>query len=295
MESFMSEIIGIIGGSGLGDELGSAILHPQSVEMQTPFGKPSGPILIGRMGAGKIAFINRHARGHALSPSNVPYAANIYALKELGVRAVIATAAVGSLREEIHPRDLVAVDQIIDKTTRRRSSFFTDSTMVMHCELAHPFCNRIQSMLVHAGRKAQVKTHFQGTYVCMEGPQFSTRAESLLHRSWGGDLIGMTASPEFKLAREAQLCYALLACVSDYDCWRPHEAQSEKHALLKEIYGNLSAATANAIKLLNTLLSEGVPVCDDQCPCRKSLELASWTSADLISDDDRAKFKVLFD
>jgi len=288
-------ITGIIGGSGLGDILGEHIENPRSIEVDTPFGKPSGPVLVGTLGANEVAFINRHGTGHVFSPSSVPYAANIYALKKLGAVSVIATAAVGSLREEIVPGDLVIVDQVIDKTWRRQNSFFNDSSMVVHSELAYPFCPRLSSILIDHAGSINVRTHSKATYVCMEGPQFSTRAESLMHRTWGGDLIGMTASPEFKLAREAQLCYCLIAFASDYDCWRQRKNDSDKHELLKEIYSNLTGATENAVKLLKAALSSPVSLCEDTCHCRKSLELALWTRKDCVAQSDWDKLGILFE
>jgi 5'-methylthioadenosine phosphorylase len=287
-------LVGIIGGSGLGDVLAKHIRRAKSVNVATPYGKPSGPILVGKIGKKQVAFINRHGDGHQFNPSDVPYAANIYALKKLGVRAIISSASVGSLRENIKPRQLVVVDQIIDKTWRRQNSFF-NSIAAVHCEMAQPFCGRLRKTLVEAAKSIDIKTHTKATYVCMEGPQFSTRAESLMHRGWGGDLIGMTAMPETKLAREAQICYALIAFVSDYDCWRPQEAHRDKQTLLKEIYGNLTAATDNAIELIKTALSSDFDICWDDCQCRKSLELAVWTDKKRITPANRKKIAVLFE
>jgi 5'-methylthioadenosine phosphorylase len=286
-------IIGIIGGSGLGDILADHIRCGKYLKTTTPLGRPSSAILVGKIGNHQIAFINRHGDGHKFSPSDVPYSANIYALKKLGVKAIIASCAVGSLQEKIKPKELVLVDQIIDKTWRRQNSYFSGIAAV-HCEMAQPFCGRLRKTLIAASKSIKTKTHIYGTYICMEGPQFSTRAESLMHRSWGGDLIGMTAMPEAKLAREAQVCYAMIAFVSDYDCWRPQEAQKDKQTLLKEIYGNLSAATENAIHLIKTALSSNSDICSDECPCRKSLELAVWTSDKQMKSKDKKKLAVLF-
>jgi len=288
------EIIGLIGGSGLGDRIEEHLSNEEMVEVQTPFGKCSGPIMTGKTGNKKIAFINRHGRGHKISPSDVPYAANIFALKSLGVHTVIATAAVGSLQKEISPKDLVLVDQFIDKTYKRQSSFFEDIAAV-HCEMAQPVCRRLRQKLLEAAGKVGVKTHEKGTYVCMEGPQFSTRAESLMHRQWGGDLIGMTAMPEAKLAREAQMCYAMIALASDYDCWREHEANKDKQTLLKEIIGNLNEASDNAINLIEAALSIDSDINEENCHCRSSLELAMWTAEDRISKEDKEKLAVLFE
>jgi len=288
------EIIGLIGGSGLGDRIEKDLSNEEMVEIQTPFGPCSGPIMTGKIGNKKIAFINRHGPGHKISPSDVPYAANIFALKSLGVHTVIATAAVGSLQEDISPKDLVLVDQFIDKTHKRRSSFF-EGIAAVHCEMAQPVCRRLRQKLLGTAEKIGVKTHEKGTYVCMEGPQFSTRAESLMHRQWGGDLIGMTAMPEAKLAREAQMCYCLIALASDYDCWREHEATKDKQTLLKEIIGNLNEATENAIKLIEAALSIDGDINEEKCHCRGSLELAMWTADDRISKEDKEKLAVLFE
>jgi 5'-methylthioadenosine phosphorylase len=224
----------------------------------------------------------------------VPYAANIFALKKLGVRSVIASGAVGSLRREIRPKDLVVVDQFIDKTFRRQGSFFGGLAAV-HCELSHPCCSRLRDKILDVAQETPTRTHDGGTYVCMEGPQFSTRAESLMHRKWGADLIGMTAMPEAKLAREAQICYALIALASDYDCWKPHEPGTSKQVLLEEIIGNLTEATNNAIELIKAVLNTDGGLCDDNCGCRKSLELAVWTKPERINEENKQKLAVLFE
>jgi 5'-methylthioadenosine phosphorylase len=288
------ELIGIIGGTGLGDALAENLVDAEFHDIDTPFGKPSTAICVGRLGERQIAFLNRHGGGHKLSPSEVPYAANIFALKKLGVHTVISSGAVGSLQEEIEPGNLVIVDQFIDKTFKRPNSFFTGFGAV-HCEMSEPTCARVRQHLINAAKGIDIKTHPEGTYVCMEGPQFSTRAESLMHRHWGGDLIGMTAMPEAKLAREAQMCYALVALASDYDCWRPHRAGEDKQTLLKEIIANLQTATNNCLELIKAVLvSESKLVCED-CQCRKSLDLAVWTDPVQIDPEDKEKLKVLFE
>jgi len=287
-------LIGIIGGTGLGDALAKRLIDVESHDVDTPFGKPGAAICVGRIGKNKIAFLNRHGKGHKLSPSDVPFAANIFALKKLGVHTVIASGAVGSLRDEIGPGDLVIVDQFIDKTFRRQNSFF-EGVAVVHCEMAEPACGRLRKVLLDVAGTIDIKTHPKATYVCMEGPQFSTRAESLMHRTWGGDLIGMTAMPEAKLAREAQICYALIALPSDYDCWRPHEPGKNKQALLKEIVANLQMATDNCLKLIEAVLtSDRRLICED-CDCRKTLDLAVWTDNDQIDPADKEKLTVLFE
>jgi 5'-methylthioadenosine phosphorylase len=288
------EIIGIIGGTGLGDALGEHIIDVELCDVDTPFGKPSTAIMVGKIGKRKIALLNRHGKGHKLSPSEVPFSANIFALKMLGVHTIISSGAVGSLRKEIAPGDLVIVDQFIDKTFKRQSSFFCGFAAV-HCEMSEPVCGRVRKLLCDAAKTIDIKTHSSGTYICMEGPQFSTRAESLTHRKWGGDLIGMTAMPEAKLAREAQICYALIALPSDYDCWRPHKKQPDKQTLLKEIMANLQTATKNCLELIKAVLHGGSELVCEDCSCRKSLDLAVWTDQSQIKPADKEKLKVLFE
>ncbi len=287
-------MVGIIGGTGLGDTLVQEVSQTKLHDIDTPFGKSSCPILVGTIGNKEVAFLNRHGEGHKLAPGEVPYAANIFALKKLGVTSVISTCAVGSLREEIHPRDLVVAGQIIDKTFGRQNTFFSGYGAV-HCELAFPFCQRLGETLLKTAKEIEVRAHNGGTYVCMEGPQFSTRAESLMHRALGGDLIGMTVMPEARLAREAQMCYALVALATDYDCWQTNRQKvTNKQALLKEITGNLQAATNNAIKLIRAVLQNDAELCSDDCPCRKSLELAVWTEPNQLNEKTRDKLDVLF-
>lgn len=288
------ELIGIIGGTGLGDALIELIGEAEFHDIETSFGKPSTSICVGTVGQKRVAFLNRHGKGHKLSPSEVPYAANIFALKKLGVHTLIASAAVGSLREEIAPGDLVIVDQFIDKTFKRRNTFFGGFAAV-HCEAAEPVCPRLSKALLDVAKDINIKTHSKGTYVCMEGPQFSTRAESLMHRAWGGDLIGMTAMPEAKLAREAQMCYALVALPSDYDCWRPHKAGQDKQRLLKEIISNLQTATSNCLGLIKAVLASEPELVSEDCPCRSSLALAVWTDQSQIDTTEKEKLRVLFE
>lgn len=287
------ELIGIIGGTGLGDELAQQIKNGQRKQVETPFGKPSEDILVGRFGKRMIAFINRHGKGHKFGPSVVPYAANIFALKKIGVSTIISTGAVGSLSEKIHPGQLVVADQFIDKTYKRQTSFF-DGFGAVHCEMSEPVCRRLQKLIIKSSRKIAVKVHPKGTYICMEGPQFSTRAESLMHKGWGGDLIGMTAMPEGKLAREAQICYAMIALVSDYDCWREHKA-ADKQTLLQEIISNMQKATKNCMALLQAVLEDNGKITDQTCVCRKSLQLAVWTKEENIDKKIKGKIAVLFE
>lgn len=290
----MERMIGIIGGSGLGDALARRFSDPKVENPDTPFGKPSGPIMTGAIGKNRVAFLNRHGNGHCYNPGRVPYAANIFAFKKLGVTTLIASGAVGSLQHEIQPGHLVLADQFIDKTYRRQNTFF-DELGAVHVEFAQPCCQRLRERLMIAAEQVPTVTHADGTYVCMEGPQFSTCAESQMHRQWGGDLIGMTAMPEAKLAREAQMCYGLIALVSDYDCWREHEPGKDKQGLLAEIIANLNEAAKNAIDLIEkTLLTDG-GLCDDDCECRKSLKLAIWTGRKEIDTNVRTRLQVLFE
>jgi 5'-methylthioadenosine phosphorylase len=288
------ELIGIIGGTGLGEALAEQLTNVTFHDVETPFGKPSASIMVGRFAKKQIAFLNRHGRGHKLSPSEVPFAANIYALKTLGVHVVISSGAVGTLRAEIAPGNLVIVDQFIDKTYKRTNTFFSGFAAV-HCEMTEPVCPRVREILIDAAEQSDITAHPKGTYVCMEGPQFSTRAESIMHQAWGGDLIGMTAMPEAKLAREAQICYALIALVSDYDCWQPHDDLKSKQSLLKEIIENLGTATDNCLKLLQAVFTSEHELTDKDCPCRKSLDLAVWTKPEQVDPADKEKLKVLFE
>jgi 5'-methylthioadenosine phosphorylase len=273
--------IGVIGGSGLGQAFASQA-GGEEVRMDTPFGLPSGPVVLTEWAGVEIAFLSRHGPGHLLNPSVVPYRANIFALKKLGVTHILASGATGSLREEIEPRHLVLCDQVIDKTTRRESSFLNDG-IVAHIEFSEPFCPTLRALLNRSAGQVQTTVHPNGTYVCMEGPSFSTVAESRMHQAWGGDLIGMTAMPEAKLAREAEMCYALIALPTDYDCWRPHEPGITKQALLEEIIGHLHAATDNAIELLRHALPALARQVGEPCGCRRSLELAIWSDKSKVA------------
>jgi 5'-methylthioadenosine phosphorylase len=287
------QLVGIIGGSGLGDSLVEHLTDTEEFVPETPFGHPSGPIVVGQWGDRRVAFLNRHGQGHRFSPSAVPYAANIFAMKQLGVHTLLATGAVGSLQEGIVPGDLVIVDQFIDKTFGRRGSFFDNGAV--HCELADPVCETLAASLRDVAASTKIKTHTQGTYVCMEGPQFSTRAESRMHRLWGADLIGMTAMPEARLAREAQMCYGLLALASDYDCWRPHDVSKGKQALLQEILGNLETATQHCMALIEAVLKSSEALICEDCACRKSLELAVWTQDAARNPRQQAELAPLFE
>lgn len=264
--------IGIIGGSGLGDALGGG----DGVALATPFGSPSSRIVETTWASIPVAILQRHGPGHLIPPSMVNYRANIYALKAVGCTHIIASGAVGSLREHIKPKDLVIPDQVIDRTYRRVGTFF-DEFLAVHVEFASPFCPVLRKHLLNCADTAGTTVHDGGTYVCMEGPAFSTRAESEMHRQWGGDLIGMTALPEAKLAREAEIAYALVCLPSDYDCWRPHGRDLDKHELLKEIIANLTQATQNALTLIKSAIEKFPEIADTPTPAHNALELAIWS------------------
>jgi len=303
--------IGVIGGSGLGEAL-LRQTQGHRHELDTPFGRPSDSIVETEWGGVPVFFLSRHGPGHCFGPSQVPYRANLFALKQLGVTHVIASGAVGSLRDGFLPRDLVIPDQLIDKTYRRAGTFFERAAV--HVELSEPFCPVLRRILLTvanepaSGESAspKFKVHDRGCYVCMEGPAFSTRAESLMHRLWGGDLIGMTAMPEAKLAREAEMSYALVASVTDYDCWRrppgpaadpgaakpgtAGEAPQDQYVLLQEIIANLRTATDNAISLIRRTVElfaeRGQEWGLARAPARDALKLAIWSDKSRIPSDE---------
>jgi 5'-methylthioadenosine phosphorylase len=289
----MSDIrIGLIGGTGLGEALGAE--KGERHEIDTPFGSPSSAVITTTWQGVDIAILQRHGPGHRYGPSQVPYRANIFALKKLGITHIVASGACGSLREQIEPRDLVIADQVIDKTHKRASTFYERAAV--HVELSEPFCPVMRRWLIDTKRRADrdkratkidaVGVHDTGAYVCMEGPQFSSRAESEMHRSWGGDLIGMTCMPEAKLAREAEIAYALIALATDYDCWRPHDPHIGQQQLLEEIIGHLKAATANSIELIKQALQDLTILEENPSPAHEALKLAIWTNKSLIPVDE---------
>ena len=281
---------GIIGGTGLGEYLmkeGGG----ECVDISTPFGSPSCAPIVARWEGKDVAFVARHGEGHCFNPSTVPYRANIWAMKSLGVEAIIASGATGSLREDIEPGQLVLCDQVIDKTIRRAGTFFDDG-LTVHVEMPEPFCPALRQQIASAGDHLDTTVHHAGTYVCMEGPQFSTRAESHMHRQWGGDVIGMTCMPEAKLAREAEICYAIIALPTDYDCWRPPDPNRAHDALLREILGNLQRATEAAVRLIRETLRriDGPP---RECGCRQSLRLAIWSDRSGLDPAVRKRLEPL--
>lgn len=278
--------VGVIGGSGLYDIEG--LTSTRSIRVRTPFGAPSDAITVGSLEGIRVAFLSRHGRGHGLNPSGINYRANIFALKSLGVSHVISISAVGSMKESIHPGDVVVPDQFIDLTKRRVSTFFDDG-VVAHVAFGEPVCAELTQVLLSAGEKVGATLHRSGTYLCMEGPQFSTKAESRLYRQWGVDVIGMTNMPEAKLAREAELCYATLALVTDYDCW--HE--TEEAVTVEAVLGTLHRNVALAKQILRSAMPSFADPID--CSCHRALDNAILTAPKRIPPAVRKKLAVLID
>jgi 5'-methylthioadenosine phosphorylase len=280
--------LGVIGGSGLYAMEG--LTDVEEVMPQTPFGAPSDAIVTGMLGEQPAAFLPRHGRGHRISPTEVPSRANIYALKSLGVEWIISVSAVGSLREDYAPLDLVVPDQIFDRTRSRANSFFEDG-VVAHVSFAHPFCPHLSDQVWTAmGALGDFRAHRGGTYVCMEGPQFSTKAESNTYRKLGFDLIGMTSLPEAKLAREAEICYATVACVTDYDVW--HE--SEESVTVEMVVANLTRNVENAKRIIRAVAANMPATRAGQtCGCEQALANAVLTDRSQITAPLRAKYGLL--
>ncbi len=272
--------LGFIGGTGLYAMAG--LQGAETMEVDTPFGKPSAPIVVGEIAGRRAAFLPRHGAGHRLLPTEVPYLANVYALKALGVERLVSVSAVGSLREELAPLHMVVPDQLIDRTRRRRATFFGDG-VAAHVGFADPFCARLGARLYDAAAQAGAVVHRGGTYVVMEGPAFSTRAESALYRSWDASIIGMTALPEAKLAREAEMCYATLACVTDYDVWRESEADVSVEMVVANLQANAQAAQ-RALQTLAAGLSD-----ERACACGGALATAIVTNPAYIGAEARER------
>ena len=276
--------VGIIGGSGLYRMDG--LSDSRELELDTPFGSPSDSVIVGVLEGVKVAFLPRHGKGHHVMPTQMPAKANIYALKALGVEMIISVSAVGSLKEELKPLDIVIPDQLIDRTRQRSSTFFGDG-IVAHVGFADPFCPVLSGVIFRSAQGTGATVHRGGTYVVMEGPAFSTRAESFLYRSWGGDIIGMTALPEAKLAREAEICYATLACVTDYDCW--HE--SEEDVTVEMVVANLSKNVSTSKEALRTIMSE-IPQ-RRECPCAAALKDSIITSPDRVPSEIKERLQPI--
>src|SRR5262245_18257259 len=272
--------LGVIGGSGLYELPGLEAV--ERTRVATPFGDPSDEIVTGRLGGTRLLFLPRHGRGHRLLPSELPFRANLWALKSLGADCVLAVSAVGSLREEIVPGHVVVPDQFIDRTRGRQAeSTFFGRGVVAHVQFADPFCPVLSRALAQAARKAGATVHGGGTYVCMEGPAFSTRAESHLYRSWGAHVIGMTNLQEAKLAREAELCFATLALATDYDCWHEQHEDVQIEDILRVMAANVDLAR-RTVAALAPALPEAVG-----CPCPRALEHAIITDRATIPADVR--------
>lgn len=276
--------IGVIGGSGLYEMPG--LFDLEEVTINTPFGSPSDSIVVGKLEGVYVAFLPRHGRGHRLNPTEVPSKANIYALKSLGVEQVISISAVGSLQEPIRPLDMVVPDQIIDRTRGRPSTFF-ENGIVAHVSFAEPFCPVMRSLLVEGIKETGTAVHDGGTYVVMEGPPFSTIAESKLYRTWGASIIGMTALPEAKLAREAEMCYATLACATDYDVWHDDHDSVTVEMVIANLLQNVAVAQDVLLRIVARLPEHR------DCVCATALTNAVITSPDAMTPSAKYRLKLL--
>lgn len=277
-------MLGVIGGTGLYNL--PDLENVREVEIETPFGSPSAPLVQGRIGTTPAVFLARHGRGHHVNPSEIPYLANIAALKQVGVTHLLSINAVGSLREHLPPRAAVVPHQIIDRTVSRPRTFF-ENGIVAHVGLADPFCDSFRQQIVHAARQAQDAVQDGGTYICIEGPQFSTRAESFLYRQWGADVIGMTAMPEARLAREAGLCYGSLAMVTDFDVWHEHEDDVTIEVVQRVLAENIETGRS----VIRQIATEGLSSCGNDCVHAATSALT--TSPDHISDEVRTRLDVI--
>lgn len=282
----MSWVLGVIGGSGIYEIPGVEVLEERAVE--TPFGKPSDVVVRARHEGAELLFLPRHGRGHRTPPHKINYRANVAAMKLLGATHLVSLSAVGSMKEEIVPGHVVIVDQYIDLTKRRVSTFFDDD-VAAHVTFGDPVCPQLSQALVAAARRAGGTVHVGGTYVCMEGPQFSTRAESLVYRSWGVSVIGMTAMPEAKLAREAELPYATLALATDYDCWHESEEDVSVASVVAVLKANASLAQRTVLELAHALPDP------DESPAANALRHAVLTAPGAISADARQRLGFLLE
>jgi len=278
------KVVGVIGGSGLYEMEG--LTDVKSVRVETPFGAPSDEYVTGMLGDVKMLFLPRHGRGHRYTPSEVNYRANIYGMKKLGAEWIISVSAVGSMKEEIKPGDIVIVDQFFDRTKGRASSFYGNG-IVGHVEFADPVCPCLADVLYGAAKEAGATVHKGGTYICIEGPQFSTKAESKIYRKWGVDVIGMTNIPEAKLAREAEICYATVALSTDYDCWHETEESVTIEAIMAIIRANVSTAKEIIRKAVPAITAER------GCKCPSAMKYATVTDPKTIPAKTREDLSVL--
>jgi len=276
--------VAVIGGTGLYDIEG--LTDIQEVNPDTPFGKPSDSIVIGTLGGVRVAFLPRHGRGHRIMPTEIPSRANIYALKTLGVEHIIAINSVGSFKLEVKPGDLLIPDQFIDRTSQRANTFFGGG-IVAHIQFAEPVCSDLSRILYESAKEAGASVHPRGTYVVMEGPAFSTRAESRLHRSWGADVIGMTALPEARLAREAEMCYAVIACATDYDSWHESKEVVSVDIILKTLRQNMEISK-RIIRLAVGKIGE-----KRECSCATALKNAIVTDPKMIPAERKRELQEI--
>ena len=277
--------IGVIGGSGLYEIEG--LTDIEEIRLDTPFGEPSDAFITGILEGVKMVFLPRHGRGHRYLPSEVPYRANIYGMKKLGVQRIISVSAVGSMKEEIVPGHIVIPDQFFDRTQGKRDSTFFGQGVTGHIQFADPICAELSQVLCDAGESVGATVHKGGTYICIEGPNFSTRAESTIYRSWGVDIIGMTNIPEARLAREAEICYGTVALATDYDCWHEGHDDVTVEAVLAIIRQNVAMAR-NIIKQAVRALSS-----EPQCKCSESLQYAIMTDTSLIPQETRSALEPI--
>ncbi|MFH1873602.1 MAG: S-methyl-5'-thioadenosine phosphorylase [Pseudomonadota bacterium] len=279
-------LIGIIGGSGLYAMEGLEIKEEKKIE--TPFGAPSDAVMLGTMQGQQIAFLARHARGHLIPPHQINFRANIYALKTLGVDSIISVSAVGSMKEDIHPGDIVIVDQFVDRTKVRHQTFFEDG-IVAHVSFADPVCKCLADKLIKSAKNIGANVHEKGTYICIEGPMFSSRAESHIYRSWGVDVIGMTNYQEAKLAKEAEICYATIALSTDYDCWRVGEEAVDVAQVIEVMHKNVETAQKIIKDVLSSLSTTKT------CNCNNCLQNSIMTAPDKISKATKKRLKPIID
>ncbi len=280
--------LAVIGGSGFYEMPG--LTGVEQFEVDTPFGAPSAAIQTGTLRGLKVAFLARHGRGHSLLPSDLPQRANFWALKSLGVRRVLAVSAVGSLREDYRPGEFVLPDQIIDRTGGLRPATFFGSGVVAHLALADPFCPVLRNLAGAAAETTDARVNDGGTYVVIEGPAFGTRAESHLYRSWGASVVGMTALPEAKLAREAEICYAILAAVTDYDSWHEEEDEVTANAVFETLQRNVEAARRAVTDLAERLAERAAP---DPCGCGTALDAALVTPPGSIASNQLERLRPI--